>query len=390
VKILHVIPSVSARDGGPSLAVLQMSRALRAAGHDVLVATTDADGPSRLAVPLGTPTLFEGVPVVFFSRRGSDSFKYSAGLARWLRGNVNTFDVVHIHAVFSHASLVAGAACLSKGVPYVVRPLGSLDPWSLRQRWFRKRVFWYLFVRRMLRKASAIHYTARPEMEMAEAGLGLSGGVVIPLGVENALLEARELALAVPGAPYVLSLSRIHPKKNIEAFLEAFAGLMKEGPAMRWHYVIAGDGDDSYLRMLRDLVRRHSLEEFVEFVGWQDGEKKERLLRGASLFVLPSFQENFGLGVAEALACGVPVLVTPAVNLAAGIRENRAGWVAGPSASELEAGLREALSDESELKRRGAAGHEWVVREMTWPSVAARLVQLYEAVVRRGVGGHEA
>lgn len=386
MKILHVIPSISPRDGGPSLAVLEMSRSLRAAGHEVLIATTDSEASSTLSIPLGLRTTFDNVPVICFARRGGDSFKYSRSLARWLDENVNVFDVVHIHAVFSHSSLAAAAACRRRHVPYIVRPLGSLDPWSLKQRRARKTLFWYLFVKRMLRNASAIHYTAQPEMELAESNLGLSRGVVIPLGVEDSLLRQAEPFSATPNAPYLLSLSRIHPKKNFEAFLEAFAAFGKDESERRWRYVVAGDGEEAYVRKLRDLVQRHSLEDRVEFAGWQAGEKKASLLRGSSLFVLPSFQENFGLAVAEALACGVPVLVTPAVNLASGIRENQAGWIANPSASELEAGLRDALSDETEMTRRGAAGRAWVEREMTWPIVAERLVELYEGIVRRGIG----
>src|SRR5215469_17035291 len=103
-----------------------MCRAILEAGSDALVVTTDADGRGRLDVPLGTITAFEGVPTIFFRRQATESLKWSAPLAAWLRAHVAEYDVVHAHAVFSHAPLAAARACRAAGVPYIVRPLGTL------------------------------------------------------------------------------------------------------------------------------------------------------------------------------------------------------------------------------------------------------------------------
>jgi glycosyltransferase involved in cell wall biosynthesis len=116
-----------------------MCRALRRQGVETSLATTDADGPGRLPVPYGVETDYEGVPAVFFPRRLGEGFKLSVGLARWLSGAVAQFDVVHIHALFSHSSLAAARACRRHGVPSVVCPHGMLDPWALGQKRLRKR-----------------------------------------------------------------------------------------------------------------------------------------------------------------------------------------------------------------------------------------------------------
>src|SRR5216683_7337951 len=128
MRVLHVIPSVAPRYGGPSNAVLAMCRALGRKGVDVLIATTDADGEGRLPVEHGRVTSYGGTPAIFFPRQWSEAFKYSHPLAHWLDQHVADFDAVHVHAVFSHACLAAGQACRRAGVPYVVRPLGTLDP----------------------------------------------------------------------------------------------------------------------------------------------------------------------------------------------------------------------------------------------------------------------
>src|SRR5438477_2112901 len=142
MDVLHVIPAVAPRYGGPSQAVVGMGRALTEHGVRVLVATTDADGPDRLPVQLGVPVDWQGVPAIVFRRQFSEAFKYSRPFAAWLGQHVGEFRVVHIHAVFSHSCLAAARACQRRGVPYVVRPLGSLDPWSLHQKPLRKQLLW--------------------------------------------------------------------------------------------------------------------------------------------------------------------------------------------------------------------------------------------------------
>src|SRR5206468_1488098 len=127
------------------------------------IATTNADGPEQLDVKLGVTTSYAGLPTIAFERQCTESFKYSQPLAHWLDRHAADFDLVHIHAVFSHPCWAAARACRQRGVPYVVRPLGTLDPWSLGQKRFKKQVIWRFGVRAMLAGASAIHYTTEAE-----------------------------------------------------------------------------------------------------------------------------------------------------------------------------------------------------------------------------------
>jgi glycosyltransferase involved in cell wall biosynthesis len=384
VRVLHVVPSLAPRYGGPSRAVLEMCRALRGRGVETLIATTDADGAGRLSVGLGSPTTYSDVPAVFFRRQWSEAYKYSRPLARWLDAHVREFDVVHVHAVFSHACLAAARACRKGGVPYIVRPLGTLDPWSLRQKRWRKNLFWHLGVRRMLEAAAAIHYTAMPEQDLAERSLGLARGVVVPLGVETDSTggaNGRPTPDASNGErPYVLVLSRIHPKKGLDLLLPAFLSLAKLREFAEWRLVLAGDGDAEYVRSLKELSEREGPSDRVVFAGWLEGAQKRAVLERASLLALTSYQENFGLCVVEALACGVPVLVSPHVNLAPEIEAAGAGWVAPLERGALERILTDMLGDAGERIRRGAAGREFVRRRFTWDGVADQLVSLYSTV----------
>jgi glycosyltransferase involved in cell wall biosynthesis len=364
-----------------------MGLALPAKGVSVLIATTDADGPRRLPVQIGATLDWQGIPAIFFRRQWSEAFKYSGPLAGWLGHHVAEFDVVHVHAVFSHACLAASQACRRTGVPYVVRPLGTLDPWSLRQKPMRKRLLWHAGVRRMLDHAAAIHYTTAAEQRLAEEPLGLRRGVVIPLGVGAELLgdpladqRDRERDHPFGNEPYVLVLGRLHPKKGLEAFIDVFLQLASTPEYRRWRLVVAGDGEPDYVASLKQSIHQRRGDDKVVFAGWLGGVDKTIALRGAALLALPSRQENFGIVVAEAMACGTPVLVSTQVNLADEITAAKAGWVAPLEGAALLKTLACALRDDQERARRGLAGRELARARFTWPAVATELVSLYGAV----------
>jgi glycosyltransferase involved in cell wall biosynthesis len=393
--VLHVIPAIAPRYGGPSRAVVDMCRALQARGATTLIATTDADGRGHLAIALGTTTTHEGVPAIFFARRWVERYQYSPSLARWLDNHVADFDVVHIHGVFSHPCISAARSCRRRSVPYVLRPLGSLDPWSMRRSPVRKRVLWRLGVRQMLDGAAAIQYTTDEEKRLAEASIRLGRGVVIPLGVDPALDDAREGEIHPRGqlqylerGPYVLVLARLDEKKGLELLIRAFAEVRSQVADRSWRLVIAGDGIPGYVERLRELARRVSAdrgEEAILFTGWLQGEEKRAVLRGAELLSLPSYQENFGLAVVEALACGVPVLISPHVNLAPEIESAGGGWISQLQHQELVRTLGAALSDPAERRRRGAAGRSLVWRRFSWAAIAVQLLNLYgEISMRQG------
>jgi len=366
-----------------------MCRALHKEGIDALVATTDDDGPVRLPVPVGTELEYHGVRTLFFSGQWGERFNYSPSLARWLDANVDKFDVVHIHAVFSHPCLAAARACRKNRVPYIVRPLGSLDPWSMQQKALRKRLMWQMAAGRMLKEAASIHYTTSEEKKLAEDSLGLDRGIVIPLGIDLGVIQDTTAAgifrrdhPSLGDRPYVLALSRIHPKKNFELLVESFMSLAKQPGLERWLLVVAGDGDAGYLGSLRALADRLVGSDKVVFAGWLEGAAKASALQGASLFALPSRQENFGIAAAEALACGVPVLVSEHVNLAPEIARVKAGWVTSLDSAEFSRTLAEAMSEEHERRRRGVAGKAFVEQHLSWGGSAAELKRLYTSILR--------
>ena len=372
MRVLHVIPSIAERSGGPATAIVPMCRALMQQGIEVLLIATDAGLDERAS------NVYKGVPAKLFPVELGESFKYSRPLAAWLNANVRKFDLVQVQSVFNHSSVAAAGACRRAGVPYVIRPLGTLDPWSMTQKSLRKRVFWQVAGKRMMQDAAAVHYTSEAEKLGTERLTGLNHGRVVPLGIETNAATSREiLAQHFPSLatdPYVLVLSRLHPKKALDVLLEAFMSLQVSA----WRLVLAGDGPDDYVAKLKHMA---ASDPRVIFTGWVDGERKNALLGCASLLALPSHQENFGLCVMEALSYSVPVLVSPGVNLAPEIVTANAGWVAPIENSALAAKLAEALSDEAELAKRGRAGQQ-LSRQYSWENAAKNLAQLYQHILK--------
>jgi glycosyltransferase involved in cell wall biosynthesis len=375
MRVLHVIPSVDERSGGPATAIVPMCRALMQQGIDVLLLSTTVGLPAEITH--GEILEYKGMPAIFFQSQLGESFKYSRPLSSWLRSNIQNFELVHIHAVFNHSSVAAVHVCQKSGVPYVIRPLGTLDPWSMTQKSLRKRLFWQIAGKGIMDNAAAVHYTSEAEKLSTETSLGLNHGRVIPLGVEAAAGNSNS---KLASDPYVLVLSRLHPKKGLDVLVDAFLSLVQMPQFATWRLVIAGDGPDDYVSMLKAKAQASSQ---ITFTGWLEGDEKNAVLSAASLLALPSRQENFGLCVMEALAQSVPVLVSPNVNLAAEIAAANAGWIAPIDKTQLVEMLAEALADRDELRRRGHAGWQ-LSQNYSWENAARELANLYRVVIQQG------
>ena len=258
MRVHHIIPSVSDVHGGPTEILALMEESLSAAGVSVTTATTDDEGPGcRLPIE-SRPAELHGAKRIYF-RKLLDFYKVAPTMLPWLWHNVPSFDVVHIHALFSFTSVAAALVASWRGVPYIVRPLGTLNQYGMTQRrpWL-KRLSMAMLESRILRRAAAVHFTSETEWEEAKA-LNLSlRGIVIPLAVrpgeqgkEQSLLEQHP---ALRGRQIVLYLSRLDPKKNIEGLLRAFASVRAERDHVA--LLIAGGGPADYVATLKTLATK--------------------------------------------------------------------------------------------------------------------------------------
>lgn len=374
LRILHVIPAVAPRYGGPSEMVLGACQQLQARGHRITLLTSSADGAGDLPVPHDDSVDYRGVATRFFRRRWGEAFKIAPGMGRWLRSHASEYDLVHIHAVFSWSTLVAGRICLARGIPYIVRPLGSLDPWSMRRKRRLKRLLLGMGLGRILRGAAGIHYTSELERQAAEAGLGLARGRVVPNAVmlpELPLPPARSVAGI--RRPYLLSMGRLDPKKKLDTVIRSFAGIMDQTPLQ---LVIAGDGDAGYRRLLEHTAANCRASDRIHFTGWIDGPDKEALLAACEAFVLVSENENFGIAAVESMAHGKPVLVNTGVYLHPDIARSDCGWVIAED-GELAAAMLAIGRDPDGCRAKGNNARTMTMDRYSWDAVIPSLEAMY-------------
>jgi glycosyltransferase involved in cell wall biosynthesis len=384
MRVLHVIPSLSPRRGGPSIAVLEMVRAQRALGLDAEIATTDED---LMPFALENPTDHQGVPVRFFGRRLSHfsvlrEFAFSPRFPRWLGHNIDRYEILHVHALFSHLPTAAMRTARRAGVPYLNRPLGILGRWPLRQSAWRKRAYLHLVEKSNLCGAAALHFVSESEqaeaadLQLAVRGVVVPHGIVLPPIVPDAASALRgQLGLA-PDRQLVLFLGRVHAKKGIDLLLRALASLPKPRPA----FLIAGDGPGR--AGIERLARELALTSDVHWLGFIEGAMKNLCLQGADLFALTSHHENFGIAALEALAAGTPVLLSPQVALAAQVEQNSLGLVAPLQVEAIRDALTLALAavsnDVDRVRRRS-----FVATNYSWAANAAALATLYREASQR-------
>ncbi len=373
-----------------------MARALTAVGVHVTVATTDDDGPGRrLNVRKDElVTGGDGVGYIRF-RKDTEFYKYSRSLGGWLRRHVGDFDVVHVHALFSHSSVAAARSAYREGVPYVVRPLGVLNHWGMRN---RRRALKQLSMRwiesPILRRAAAIHFTSECEREEAiasEPAILNARSEIIPLPIEvaeNASCSPALLLAKFPqarGRDVVLFLSRLSEKKGIELLLAAFNQLRQE--RANAILVIAGDGEPEYAASLRRLVHELGLADAVIWTGFLAGAAKAAAFGAASAFVLPSYSENFGIAAAEALAAGVPTVLTEGVAISGDVLKAGAGLVVPADAKSIAAAILQLLDDPEASAELGKRGRQLVKECYSHEAIGEALVNLYGSILHCAVPG---
>lgn len=389
MNVLHVIPSLGPLRGGPSTALPAMVQGLARSGLTVHVATTDDNGRGRMKVPLGEPVVQGGVTTRYFPRQ-TNFYTASWPLTRWLARHVRDYDVLHIHALFSYPSTAAAFVARRHRVPYVLRPLGTLNHWGMAHRrpWL-KRASLRLIERRILAGASAVHYTSDGERREARE-LGLGGrSVVIPLGVDPAAFEGpgapERLFRTNPqlvGRPIVLFLSRVHPVKGLDILLPAFAELRRRRPEVA--LLIAGEGERDYLARLRADAQRLGVADHVVWAGFLAGDDKRAAFAAATLFVLPSYSENLGIAALEAMAAGLPVIVSDRIGFAAAVQQSEAGIVLPCDAGALASALERLVSDTDLRRRLGANGDRLVRERFSVEATTRDLIALYEGVAHGG------
>lgn len=367
MRVIHVVPAITNEASGPSYSVVRLCESLIAQGEEVELVALDL-GPMQ-----APPAFLETFPIGLGPRR----LGRSPAMHRWLIEQVRSksVDLLHNHGMWQMNAVYPGWAARKGNIKLVVSPRGAFSEWAMQYGSVMKKVFWPAFQRPVLECASCFHATAESEYEDIRR-LGFRQPVaIIPNGIDiPAVMPKKYSELRT-----LLFLGRLHPVKGLNMLLPAWGEVQDHFPD--WQLVIAGSDDSyygksGYLEELQRLSNQLDLKR-VKFVGELRGMEKLQTYQDAELFVLPSYSENFGVTVAEALAMGTPAIVSKGAPWG-GLAAQRAGWWIDVGWAPLAACLEDALSlSHGDLDAMGLRGRDWMESEFSWGHIGEHMADTY-------------
>jgi glycosyltransferase involved in cell wall biosynthesis len=333
MKLLHVIASMNPADGGPVEGLLKQAEVTRDECECEVVCLDHPEDSWITAAPLKVHALGGAGRYPSLLRR----WRYTPLLVPWLRQNAQNYDAIIVNGLWNYAAFGASRVLPDGKTPYYVFTHGMMDPWFRRTyplKHAAKQLFWTIGEGRLMSGATSVLFTTEEERLLARGqfldhryretvvGYGTSAP---PHATAQQTDAFRATVPSLDDQPYLLYLSRIHEKKGCDILIEAFARSRTSSPDVQ--LVIAGPGSPKLVQTLRDRAAQLGVEDAIHWTGMIHGDAKWGAFYNAEAFILPSHQENFGVVVAEALACGIPVLITDKVNIWREIHNAKAGLV---------------------------------------------------------------
>jgi len=375
IKALHTVAGLNRSSGGPARTVSSLCEGLGRLGASIEIITQGSSSDENI-IPQSAYVKTTFVPAISIPK-----FRliYAPSFRKTLMNHCQQTEVrlIHDHGLWLPTNHSAAAAARRLNIPLIISPRGMLESWSLRYKAMKKWLAWKLYQYRDLSAAYAFHATSIQEAESIRK-LGFKQPIaVIPNGIqfpmEGYVNGQTDLRTA-------LFLSRIHPKKGLFDLVKAWQIVRPKG----WRMIIAGPDENGHQKEIQAAIHQAGLEDMFQFVGSVEGEAKANLYRSADLFILPTFTENFGVVVAEALSYGVPVITTKGAPWE-GLITHGCGWWIDIGAEPLAAAIREAvaISDE-ERYAMGKRGRLFVEKNFGWSDIAEKMLFVYQWILKEG------
>ncbi len=387
--ILHLILTVNPEFGGPIEGILTSSGVLREQGCDREIVSLDAPSdPWVKTCPLPVHALGIGHPAYLKMRKTIPwlRYGYTPHLVPWLRANARRYDAIIINGLWNYASLGAWRALRKLDARYFVYPHGMLDPYfnTIQPvKRFAKQALWWFSEGRLIANATRVMFVTEEERQLARTSFWpyRANDRVVPYGIVDVIGDPKAQEAAFRAAfpqlakrNFVLFLSRIHPKKGCDLLIEAFAKVAAKDPGL--DLVMAGPDSVGWVKKLQDLAAARGVADRIHWTGMLTGDLKWGAFHAASAFVLPSHQENFGIVVAEAMACGKPVLTTLKVNTWREVQDAGAGLVVNDDLDGVTQLLEQFVGLSAEEKQTiGARARKGFIEKFDIGSLAPQLIE---------------
>ncbi len=390
MKVLSVAASYwpAFQYGGLIYVAHRLNRALVEKGVDVTVYTTNIGLDGR--VPVDQAVDLDGVRVFYFTFSkpfevfAGTGWQFSLQMTKALARHVRDFDLVHVAGIWNYPTAAASHYARKYGVPYILKPMGALYPYSVRGKGWKKLPYYSLISRRDVQRAAAVHYVSRDEREKCHPAHGPENrAFVSPSGMDAPHLPDREALRrrhpALQDKKVILFLGRIHRIKGVDILAKAHARLAKERGDV--HLLVVGPDEGGYETTVKTILRREGAADSATFTGMLQGEEKWEALAGSDIFVLPSHSEGFSVAILEALSCGLPVVISPECHFPE-VAETGAGHVVPVEMDPLIVAVR-SLLDNPELRRKmGENGRRLVQERYGWNGIADQMVGEYEKILK--------
>ncbi len=407
MKLLTVIPNYwpAFLHGGPVISVHYLNKALVRKGIDVTVYTTNVDLAGK--VPPDEEVNIDGVKVTYFTFLNLFEFiapfgwQFSWRMTQALKEKLKAFDLIYIVTIWSYPTTVAAYYSRLYRKPYVLAPRGMLYPETFSKKAWKKWPYYHLVARKDLEGASAIHYTTEDEAKKTHSFLGLNNPtIIVPNGIElsefSDLADREQLEVRYPhlkDKKTILFLGRINWKKGLDILVKAYAMLIKDRKDL--HLFIVGPDEKGYSEKVKRWIRKYGMNYIdyglrdkdygedvqVTFTGMLTGKEKIEAYAASDIFVLPSYSENFGMSAVEAMACGLPVVISNKVGIYKEIERNKAGIVIDTDAKNLYQGIKLLLED-SELREEIAINGRRLAEEYyNIDKVADKMIEAYQEIL---------
>ena len=385
MRISHIIDSLDPLQGGPPVSTVSLAAAQAALGHDVTVVSNEFSDPNlHLNRLLGAIPGSDRLNFEFISYKNSLGRLFSVSAKRFFNKNIQCWEMLHLHGIWSPILWAAANCAIAQNVKWGIAPRGMLHPWALEQKQWKKRLALELGWRRLIRRAAFLHVLNAEEKAYVCQRFPGRPIDIIPNGVfpgevncgTSDFLVSPQMA-RLKGRAYILFMGRLHYVKGLDYLAEAFSMVAQVHPEI--DLVVAG-ADAGMLRLFQAQVSRLGISKRVHVVGAIFGADKYAVLHNALCLCHPSRQEGFSMSIIEALASGLPVVISEGCHFGE-VEEQGAGKVVELNASSIANALLKIIENDKWRKNAGQKAKELALTKYTWPKLAEHSINIYQSVV---------